>query len=188
MTPPPADSGGVELAPQEIQKNSTEEQQNNDVGWNDVPEFEPMAGEIDASRPPLLMGLEPSVLSLRPGEKTILQVIVRGGEGSYRLPFAISYDPHRVVITSVDAAPGVEILRNDIYPGDGWIDLDLVVSNGLESGQGVVALHVQAIDAGPAPLIFTSVGAVTADGAPIPVAASDGALFVNGNGQVREEP
>jgi len=44
------------------------------------------------------------------------------------------------------------------------------------------------MDPGPAPLIFTAAGAVTMDGTPLPVAASDGALFVNGNGQVREVP
>ncbi len=92
------------------------------------------------------------------------------------------------MITGAVAGPRIEILRNDVYAEDGWIDLDLVVSNGLESGQGVLALRVQAIDAGPVPLIFTSAGAVASDGTPVPVAASDGALFVNGNGQVRETP
>jgi hypothetical protein len=32
------------------------------------------------------------------------------------------------------------------------------------------------------------VGAVTAEGTPVPVAASDGALFVNGYGQAKEVP
>ena len=185
VTPAPADSG-VELVPQGNQKSSIVEQQSDDVGWGNVPEFEPMSEEVDSTRPPLLLGLEPSVVSLRPGEETILQVVVRGGSGSYRLPFALSYDPHRIVITEVVPAPGIEILRDDPLTGDGFIDLDLVVSNGLESGQGIVALHVQAIDAGPVPLIFISAGAVTADGVPVPVAASDGALFVNGNGKVDE--
>ena len=82
----------------------------------------------------------------------------------------------------------MNFLRDEVHAADGWIDLDLVVANGIESGQAVAALHVQALDGGPVPLVFTSAGAVTAEGVPIPVAANDGALFVNGNGQVREQP
>jgi len=147
-----------------------------------------IVGEIDPSLPPLLVGLEPSVVSLSPGQETILQVVVNGGSGSYRLPFGLSFDPRRVLIDDIRGAPGVEILRQDLNQADGWVDLDLVVTNGVESGQSVVALVIYAMEPGPAPLVFTAAGAVTADGKPVPVAASDGALFVNGNGQVREVP
>jgi hypothetical protein len=158
------------------------------VGWSDVPEFEPMAGEIDLTVPPLLVGLEPSVISLRPGQETILQVVVRGGAGSYRLPFGLSFDPNRVSIDAVSASPGVDILRDNLDIANGWIELDLLVLDGIESAQTVVSLEIRALEAGPAPLVFTATGAVTADGRPIPVAASDGALFVNGGTQEREEP
>jgi hypothetical protein len=60
--------------------------------------------------------------------------------------------------------------------------------DGIKSAQAVVSLEIRALEAGPAPLVFTATGAVTADGRPIPVAASDGALFVNGGTQEREEP
>ena len=70
----------------------------------------------------------------------------------------------------------------------GFIDLEVVVANTIESGQALAALQIQALDAGPVPLVFTSAGAVSADGAPVPVAASDGALFVNGNGRVNQVP
>jgi hypothetical protein len=159
-----------------------------DVGWSDVPEFEPMTGELDPTVPPLLVGLEPSVVSLRPGQETVLQVVVRGGAGSYRLPFGLSFDPHRVSIDGVSAAPGVDILRDNLDAANGWIELDLLVLNGLESGQAVASLEIRALEAGPVPLVFTATGAVTDDGRPIPVAASDGALFVDGGTQEREQP
>ena len=41
---------------------------------------------LESSMPPLIVGLEPSVVSLVPGQETVLQMVVRGGSGSYRLP------------------------------------------------------------------------------------------------------
>ena len=184
---PPQENEGVDLVPSGGQKNSTTSDGAEDVGWNDVPEFEPMSSASDSSLPPLIVGLEPSVVSLQPGEKTVLQIVVTEGEGSYRLPLAISFDPRRVWVDGLQPAPGVELLRSDVHAADGWIDLDLLVVDGIASGQAVAALTVQALEGGPAPLVFTSAGAVTQDGVAIPVAANDGALFVNTNGQVREE-
>jgi hypothetical protein len=128
------------------------------------------------------------VVSLRPGQETVLQVVVRGGTGSYRLPFGLSFDPNRLSIDAVQAAPGVNILRDNMDAANGWIELDLLILDGIESGQGVASLEVRALEAGPVPLVFSATGAVTGDGRPVPVAASDGALFVNANGQEREEP
>jgi hypothetical protein len=184
---PPQENQGVDLVPSSGEKNSTLSDAAEDVGWNDVPEFEPMSSASDSSMPPLIVGLEPSVVSLQPGEKTILQIVVTGGEDSYRLPLALSFDPRRVWVDGLQAAPGVELLRSDVHAADGWIDLDVLVVNGIQSGQAVAALTVQALEGGPAPLVFTSAGAVTQDGLGIPVAANDGALFVNTNGQVREK-
>jgi general secretion pathway protein D len=184
----PKPNTGIELVPPPEGKSlSGEDLSSNDIGWEDVPEFVP-TDAIDPSVPPILVGLEPSVVSLRPGQETVLQIVVRGGEGSFRLPVGLSYDPTRVWIHEILPAPGVEFLRNATDPVRGWIDLDLVVANAVEGGQAVAALQIQALDAGPVPLVFTAVGAVTAEGVSVPVAASDGALFVNGNGQVTEEP
>jgi hypothetical protein len=127
-------------------------------------------------------------VSLRPGQETVLQVVVQGGAGSYRLPLGLSFDPRRLRIVGLRPAPGVEILREDIDPAGGWIELDMVVTNGIESGQAVAALEVQALEAGPVPLVFTSAGAITADGISVPVAASDGALFVTGGGSSGNRP
>jgi len=178
---------GTELVPQPKSGSLSENQATpEDVGWDAVPEFVP-TDTIDPSVPPMLVGLEPSVVSLRPGQETVLQIVVRGGSGSYRLPVGLSYDPTRVWVHDVLSAPGVDILHLAIDQARGWIDLELVVANAMESGQAVAALQIQALDAGPVPLVFSTAGAVTDEGTPVPVAASDGALFVNGNGQVTEE-
>jgi general secretion pathway protein D len=179
---------GIELVPPPENKNlSSSDVSSQDVGWEDVPEFVP-TDSIDPSLPPMLVGLEPSVVSLRPGQETVLQIVVRGGTESFRLPVGLSYDPTRVWIHDVLPAPGVDLLRNSVDPVRGWLDLELVAASVIEGGQAVVALHVQALDAGPVPLVFSTSGAVNSDGVQVPVAASDGALFVNGNGKVTEEP
>ena len=179
---------GIELVPPPVDKSlSNSDASSQDVGWEDVPEFEP-TDAIDNSVPPMLVGLEPSVISLRPGQETVLQIVVRGGSGSFRMPVGLSYDPTRIWIHDILPAPGVDILRDAVDPTRGWVDLEFVVANAMESGQAVVALHVQALDAGPVPLILAATEAVTSQGVLVPVAASDGALFVNGNGKVSEEP
>ena len=179
---------GIELVPPPGGKSlSNSDVSSQDVGWDEVPEFVP-TDAIDPSVPPMLVGLEPSVVSLQPGQETVLQVVVRGGAGSFRMPVGLSYDPTRVWIHDILAAPGVDILRNAVDPTQGWIDLEFVVANAVEGGQALAALHVQALDAGPVPLVFTATSAVTSEGVLVPVAASDGALFVNGNGKVSEEP
>ena len=188
VTPPPVENEGVDLVPSGGEKSASSSDVAGDVGWGDVPEFEPGVSGLESSMPPLIVGLEPSVVSLVPGEETVLQLVVRGGSGSYRLPLALSFDPRRVWVADLLPAPGVNFLRNEVHAADGWIDLDVVVADGVESGQAVAALRLQALDGGPAPLVFTSAGAVTADGLAIPVAANDGALFINANGQVREQP
>jgi hypothetical protein len=82
----------------------------------------------------------------------------------------------------------VDLLRNTVDPVRGWVDLELVIGSAIEGGQAVAALYIQALEAGPVPLVFSTAGAVNSDGVQVPVAASDGALFVNGNGKVTEEP
>ena len=121
-------------------------------------------------------------------DETILQVVVRGGSGSYRLPLGLSYDPSRLWVAELVPAPGVELLRDEVRPDEGWIELELVVVGGIESGQAVAALKVQALEAGPAPLVFTAASAINADGVVLPVAASDGALFVNPFDRPEESP
>jgi general secretion pathway protein D len=172
---------GVELVPSGSPKSGE------DVGWSDVPEFvEPEA--LDESKPPLLLGLEPSVLSVRPSDQAVVQLVVRGGSGSYRLPVGLSFDPTRVAIESITPGPGVEILRHEFDDEAGWIDFDLIVTDGSELGQPVASLNLLALGAGPVPLVLSSTEAVTGDGARVPVASSDGALYVTNSGLVDRSP
>jgi general secretion pathway protein D len=180
---PPTEPGGVELVPDGSETSSGAVGGEFGVG---SPALGP-DGNL-SSQPPLLVGLEPSVVSIRPGDETILQVVVRGGSGSYRLPLGLSYDPSRLWVVELLPAPGVELLRDEVRPDEGWIELELVVVGGIESGQAVAALKVQALEAGPAPLVFTAASAITGEGVVLPVAASDGALFVNPFDRSEESP
>ncbi len=133
---------------------------------------------VDASRRPLVVGLEPTVVSLAEGEEITLQLVVRDAPGSYRMPLGLSFDPDRLAIDSFEAAPGVQVLEGSLDEDDGWLSLDIMVLEGSEAAQGVAAFSVRALSPGPAPLVFTSSGAIAADGTAVPVAASDGALYV----------
>ena len=101
-----------------------------------MPEFEPGTSGLESSLPPLIVGLEPSVVSLQPGEETVLQLVVQGGTGSYRLPLALSFDPRRVFVIDILSAPGVNFLRSDVHAADGWIDLDVIVADGNRGRSG----------------------------------------------------
>ena len=72
------------------------------------------------------------------------------------------------------------IHRRGIELDNGWMSLDLMVPAAHDGAQAVGALTVRADAPGPVPLAFTSAGATLADGTVLPVAVSDGALFVSG--------
>jgi general secretion pathway protein D len=169
VTPPP-ENQGTELVPgrniSSLQPESEDE------------EVQERLTDLDDSSPPLVLTLEPSVVSVAEGELTTLQLVVRDAPGPYRLPVSLSYDPNRVVVDSVQPAPGVEIIGESIDEANGWMTLDLLVAEGRATAHAVAALRVYAASAGPVPLMFTSSGAITSDGLTLPVAASDGALFV----------
>jgi general secretion pathway protein D len=138
----------------------------------------PPVTPLDAVYPPLVVGLEPSVISLAQGEETTLQLVVRDAPGSYRMPIGLSFDPERVAVETFEVAPGVEIMNGSLDEEGGWLSLDLMVIEGRETAHGIAALKVRAVAPGPAPLVFTSGGATASDGAEIAVASSDGALYV----------
>jgi hypothetical protein len=124
--------------------------------------------------------LEPSVVALDVGSEITLQLTVANATGSYRVPLGLSFDPRRISIESFEPAPGVDVMEGTIEVDDGWMTLDLMVSDYREDVQAVGALTVRAFGPGPVPLAFTSAGAVATDGSLIPVAANDGAIFVSG--------
>ncbi len=138
------------------------------------------AGVDEGNHAPILVGLEPSVLSLAVGAETSLQLVARGAPAEpYRLPLTLSFDPARVAIDSIATVEGVRAVFQDLEPDEGWIELDLEVgAAGAAGSHGLVALRVRALAPGPVPLVITAGGASRYDGVMLPVAVGNGALFV----------
>ncbi len=172
VTPGP-DTSGQELVPgagNNKALDSSASAQVRDDETLDTPALE--------SAPPLMVTLEPSVVSLAPDEETVLQVVVRDAPSAYQLPLGLSYDPARLTVESVQAAPGVTVTHDAIDDQEGWVELGLDVPQGRQTAHAVAAFKVRALAAGPVPLVFTSSRATLDDGTQLPVATSDGALFV----------
>jgi hypothetical protein len=181
-TPPPRDPG-VELVPDSKQQILEQDHEPGMASRSDSV-IEP----LDLSRPPLVVALEPSVVSLVEGAETTLQLVVQGASGPYRLPIGLSFDPQRVMIESFEPAPGVEVLEGYLNETDGWLSLDVLVTDGRESTHAVAAITVRAIDRGGVSLLLSSPGAISAEGTTVPVATNDAALFVAQDTVAREEP
>ncbi len=128
----------------------------------------------------MLVGFEPSVLSLAVGAETSLQLVSRGApHDAYRIPVTVSFDPSRVAVDSVATVEGVRAVFQDLEPDAGWVELDLEVGSALSQGpHGLMVLRLRALEPGPVPLVITTGGARTAGGTVVPVAVGNGALFV----------
>jgi general secretion pathway protein D len=177
-TPPPQEDVGVELAPDSSKSLEMEQQQQED----------PLYGEIDPDRPPVVVGLEPSVVSLVEGAESVLQLVAENVDGPYRLPIGLSFDPQRLAVESFEPAPGVQILDGYLNETDGWLSLDLLVTGGRESTHAVAAVSVRALSPGGVTMLLSSSGAIAGNGTTIPVATNDGALYVARHASSREEP
>jgi len=160
------EGGGVELVP----------------GLNkSLSQSEDQALPVDeVSLSPILVGIEPSVVSLAVGAETSLQLVARGAPAEpYRLPITLSFDPTRVAIDSIATVDGVTSRFQDLEPEEGWIELDLEVGAAEVAGShGLAVLRLRALAPGPVPLVVTAGGATRYDGVVLPVAVGNGALFV----------
>jgi len=168
-----SDGGGVELVPG-LNKSLTQTNDPDQEDATDDASVEPEASLV-------LIGLEPSVVSLAEGAETTLQLVARAApEKGYRVPVTISFDPSRVSIDSIATVNGVTAVAQDMEPSEGWIELDLEVAPGGTKGgaHGLAILRLRALSAGPVPLIVSAGGAIRDDGAALPVAVGNGALFV----------
>ena len=130
---------------------------------------------------PILVGLEPSVLSLAVGAETSVQLVAQGAPAEpYRLPLTLSFDPARVAIDSIATVEGVRANFQDLEPDEGWIELDLEIGPAAAAGtHGLAVLRLRALAPGPVPLIITAGGATRHDGVMLPVAVGNGALFIS---------
>lgn len=145
------------------------------------PEDEPSAGPSTlgvAATLPLVLGFEPSVVSVASGAETLVQLVASGATGPIRLPLVISYDPTRMTLLDAGAGNGSRLLAVDGSAEEGWVALDLELDGVGELPQVIGALVLRGESAGPAPLVFTVDGAVAPDGGRLPVAVRDGAVFV----------
>ena len=136
--------------------------------------------EIDLSVPPVLLNLQPSVISMGVDGTAQIQIVGSGEHDNYRLPLSLTFDPRRISVDSLEAAPAIGVVDQVIDSEQGIIVLDLVVAEGDAMPQVLATFNVRALTPGPAPLIFSTQGIVRADGVAVPVSASDGAIFITG--------
>ena len=142
---------------------------------------------VDPTAQLVRVSLEPSVVSLGPGEETLLQVLVSGGDGDLRLPLSVSFDTRRVEVVDVLAAAGVGLTDDDSRPAEGWLAMELALPASGAVPQVAAAIRVRGIAEGPSPMVVAADPAVGEDGSQLPVAADDGAVYVlaPSGGQVR---
>jgi general secretion pathway protein D len=167
--------GGVELVPG-LQKNldtDAETEPNVELGPTN----------------PVLIGIEPSVVTLAVGAETSINLVAQGAPAeAYRLPLTLSFDPTRVAVNSIATVDGVVARFQDMDPDEGWIELDLEAGNAEDAGpHGLAVLRVRALAPGPVPLVVTAGGATRSDGTVLPVAVGNGAIFVTdqpGDGEI----
>jgi general secretion pathway protein D len=180
-TPPQPRDTGVELVPRSNQKSLGP-----DASQESPSEAQASTPSLDVNNPPLVVSLEPSVVSLDQDERVTLQLVVRDAPGPYRMSLAMSYDAARLELESLIAAPGVQVVAESIDDAEGVLSLDLVVGEERETAHAVAAVELRALAPGPVPLMLGSGGATTSEGSTLPVAVSDGAVFVAGSSVVKE--
>jgi len=139
------------------------------------------AGGGQAQEMPLLVSLEPSAVSLRPGDESTLQLMLDSNGGTFRMPLTLSYDSARVELENISAAPGVIEVGRNWNHDEGWITLDLIVTAPDAGSRRLATLRLRGRSPGPAPLSLSSDGAVSGDGAKLNVGVTDGAAYVLGD-------
>lgn len=169
------DDTGIELAPAGGPNSKV-----GTVGEGGLTPATPLEQWPEGLKQPVSVALEPSVVTLRPGQQAQLQLVVSGGVSAYRLPLGMSFDPERLSVDWIEAADGVEMLDGRADADMGFAIIDLWVGKGSATPQSVATLTVTAHTPGPVPLAFTANGAVTEDGTVLPLVAKDAAVVVDG--------
>lgn len=141
-------------------------------------------GEIDFEAAPVLVNLQPSVLSMTLGREAEIEIVASGQYGAYQLPLGLSFDPEKIRIESVEGVDGASILKDSIDGQEGWMHLVLVVPDGDGVPQSVAKMKIRSLKPGPVPLMFTTEGVRISDGRRVPASASNGALFITADAGV----
>jgi len=129
---------------------------------------------------PVAFGFEPSIVSIQPGQETMMQLVAAGGGGTFRVSLDLTFDSNRMMVEEVMVAPSVALLTSEIDVSDGWITLEMVLPDVGSAPQVVATLRVQGLEPGPVPMTLSADGAVDADGNWRTVSLQDGAVFVTG--------
>ncbi len=127
---------------------------------------------------PLAVSLEPSVLSLRTGRESILQLIVAGGTSSFDLPLDIQFNANRLRIEDIDVAPGFVLENWSVDEENGRLSIDLRVESGDELPQVAAQLRVSGLELGSSTLVFSPTDLMTPHGDNLVMVADGAAVFV----------
>jgi len=134
--------------------------------------------EIDFNSAPILLNLQPSVISTAIGRELGIEIVASGQYGSYQMPVELNFDPDKVRIEGLEGLNGASILSESVDTGEGILQLSIVVPDGDGVPQSVAKLKLRTLKPGPVPLMFSTHGAVVSGGRRVPVSASDGAVFI----------
>jgi len=154
--------------------------------YDSAPGSEPPVPKVAADTATPVLSLSPAVVSLRPHEEVRLHVVLRGGKGWYRLPLGLSFVPGIIQVERVELAPGVVLVDGQESDAEGWLTMELVVGNVVPEGVDLAVVTVRAVKSGSTPVVLATDGGIDADGERVPVAVSDGALYVLDDGSGEE--
>jgi general secretion pathway protein D len=143
-----------------------------------LPGEDPLQPKSASSPEEPQISIEPSIVSLRPDEVTQLHLVLRGGRGWYRLPVGLSFDPAGIQVDTVELAPGVVLVDGQESEAEGLLTMELVVGNVVPDGTEIAVVNARGIRPGAVPIVLATDGGVNADGERVPMAVSDGAVYV----------
>lgn len=146
-------------------------------------ETPPGGGGSSAEAPAATMSrlqlfMQPQVVSIHPGDSASMQLGLAGRRGNYRLKVTASWDPERTSLDGVLYPPGVVEMNRNGDPGDGWVELDLVVTHSDETNQLLATLGFRAKTPGVAPIVIDVQGATDERGDPVTVSPADASLYI----------
>ncbi len=156
------ESGGTELVPGA----------NKAAPWGVDSEVavEPLPAE------PVSLALEPSVVTLDEGSAAVLQVVVTGATSGGQVPLELVYDPARLLVEGVEAAPGFAV-SDGSDDGRGRLRFALDVAAAVDVATTAVVIQVRGLVPGAAPLVFTDGGDLALSSGQ-PVVTDGSAVFV----------